>query len=169
MNRDIAKLCLVLANSELTKSQLREACAWIEKNGGKALERAVSRIRLAAENAVFVGEDPIPSSSGRHGQLVEDSNKLDRVPDNAEQVANLLSHETGLTASKASDLLLCALAQNENMEVSSLPRLHKKSFQSWIRRISKNVPYSVLLHEATKIRNDIIKIPKHDWPLRNNS
>lgn len=169
MNKNIAKFCLTLAKSNLTEAQLRDACSWIERNGAGALELAVKRIRVTSKHAVKESESPTPNNRFVQQNRSKEDIRHIRIPDTAKQVDKLLRDRTELTVSRAADLLLKALEKNQQINTSALPKLQqKKGFHNWIRRLSKKIPYNIILHEATRIRNDIVKAPTTDWPLRDS-
>lgn len=142
---------------------MKEAFKWIELKGAYALEIAVLEIRSAAKNAIM------ESNITKGGQLsqIKDEVYLPNEKANVyKQVERLLRLDANLSASRASEMLIAALEENEQYRSKSFPRLGKKSFRKWVEQLSKITPPSIILHNATKIRNSIVHSPEIDWPLR---
>jgi len=162
----IKKLCLLIAASDITENQLKEVCNWININGAEQIEIVVSKIRTGAKNAVM---ESIVFPKSKAARLIEISNEVDKLNDSTNaynQVVRLLRLESNLSASSASEMLIAALEKSDHHYNTIIPRLGKKSFRQWVDQIAKIIPYSVILHNATKIRNSIVHRPKSDWPLR---
>ena len=197
MRNAAAKICLMLAGSNLTRKELRLFCHWVDSYGARRLEEAVLMIRRQAENLdEFASlDDEFRISSVRHPKVSlaspEDDpvNRIQRLllgeanlsgihefrissakvslaspeDDPVNRIQRLLLGEANLSGIQASNLLYVALRKNNKVS----QKKSKDSFSRWIRSVAKIVPYSVLLHEATKIRNRVVHSPAQDWPLRN--
>lgn len=161
MRNAAAKICLMLAGSNLTRKELRLFCHWVDSYGARRLEEAVLMIRRQAENLdEFASlDDELRISSVRHPKVSLASPEDDPV----NRIQRLLLGEANLSGIQASNLLYVALRKNNKVS----QKKSKDSFSRWIRSVAKIVPYSVLLHEATKIRNRVVHSPAQDWPLRN--
>jgi hypothetical protein len=165
MNNTIAKFLLILANSNLKQRELHQISRWLAKEERETLVRAVTKIRLLSERLAH--EQEIPGFRSRINQKSErDTYVKTRGPDIATQVEKLLRWEAGLTVDKARDLLLKALAEHHKVDISILPGVQRKSFRDWIVRLSRYIPYSLLLQEASRIRKNVLNLPKNDWPLK---
>jgi len=166
MKNSIEKLCLILASSDITRPQLRDASEWFKKNGVNALERIVFRIREAAEDAVNEFDRPLRLQEGRNLgnlDLVTDKSTVTYV---SKRIEKLLRQEAGLSAWQAKKKLLEALEKYQGFRISPPPSLEKKAFSAWVEFLCNLTPHNLLLQEATRIRNEIAHEPKSDWPLK---
>lgn len=156
MNKSVEQFILLLASTPFNYRQIHEVIQWIDVNGTKTLEEAVHSIRGVAQNTLSKVEKNVPRTK-KPVRLTNES-----LP--AEQIDILLRVEAGLSTAEASELLLKEI--HEQTGAISLPKLGKNAFKKWISSLSKNVPDSLLLHCAMKIKNERVPSPKQDWPLR---
>jgi hypothetical protein len=166
MKNSIKKLCLILASSDITRAQLREASEWLKKNGVNALERIVFRIREAAEDAVNEFDRPFRLQEGRNLSDLYLATAKSNVTYVAKRIEKLLREEAGLSAWQAKKKLLEALEKYQGFRISPPPSLEKKAFSAWVEFLANHASHNLLLQEATKIRNEIVHGPKSDWPLK---
>ena len=154
-------MCLLIAGSDLSRSEIRDFFNWIDSIGPQRASALVGQLRDLA-----LGDDVLPSRA----QVVRPRENAER-PTSAgdreivEKIEKLLLVEAGLTKTKAIELL----ARELDREVGSstpIPDAGRNSFRAWIDRLYREVPSSLLLHVATKIRNELAHAPRTDWPLR---
>src|SRR4030042_4977325 len=159
MKNSIEKLCLVLASSDITRAQLREASGWLKRNEVDALERIVFRIREAAKDAVNELDRPSRLQEGRNlsdPDLFADKSNVTYF---AKRIEKLLRDEAGLSAWEAKKKLLEALEKYEGFRRPLRPSLEKKSFSAWVEFLANHTSRNLLLEEATRIRNEIVHRP----------
>ena len=106
-------------------------------------------------------EAPFRHCRGESGQ----SNASKQGAEIADKVEDLLLGDARLTKSQAIELMTRELGEYAPT-ASPLPYSGKMSFRAWIERLQVSTPPSVLLHIANKIRNELVHLPKSDWPLR---
>jgi hypothetical protein len=165
MIKSIKNLFLLIASSDLTENQLREACEWIDMNGAKALETAISKIRSSAEKAVLMGRLKDDNVNVEHRSW-KSSYKSD-LNKTSFEIDNLLRKEAGLSASQASTILIEEMQKLEKYNNAFFPQLGKQGFRRWIEQLSNYASYSEILHIAIKIRNKFLHESETDWPLKN--
>lgn len=158
MKRTVERFLLLLASSSFTTRQLREFANWVLEVDATVLEETIRKLKEAVERV------PIDQEEG----LLRKSSWNDKLPTSqngpSKQIIRLLRKEAGLSAGKASEILRKEVLNEYGF--TKVPKLGKDSFENWVKRVSKKVPYSILLHIATRIRNEIAHMPKRDWPLR---
>ncbi|QDD65522.1 hypothetical protein EJD96_15820 [Herbaspirillum seropedicae] len=85
--------------------------------------------------------------------------------DVAEKVDWMLRKEAGLSTEAAAELLAQQLTYRfPNLEVPNIGR--KKSFISWVERLSELFPAREILFNATTIRNRMVHTNNQDWTLK---
>lgn len=159
MKRGIERLCLLLASSDFSESDLRQLLPSLRQVPPTELIAVVKRLRLVAsrdaarlkarESLSDTGVDDLPSS----------------VSGLASRVDRLLRGEARLSSSHAIMLLLDAMSKDIGTEKNIRPRA-RETLRQWVIRVSEFMPPSVILHYATALRNDIVHDTRSDWPLR---
>lgn len=168
MKQYIEKICLALAASSLSDNEIKLAVKWIEGNGSRPLIEMITDARNAVHESVGSSTNRLPPMAMEYerprGKLTSvDKGKLDI----GSKIERLLKHEAGLSVEKAASLLLAALESHmEPGAQKNLPRPNKEGFRKWIARLTKKVSESLILNQATRIRNEKVHEPVRDWPLR---
>jgi hypothetical protein len=175
MKRPIPSLLLQLAGSDASIGEIRALAEWIRSEGPNALTSAVSRLRNTAQSLAQErnGES---SDDAFVGARIDKRNvmlaDLANISAPARQVVELLM-ETGLPMGKAASLLLSALLKHAGeqelriteQQAKSLPN-PTRDFGAWLTALGNIVPFSMILHHATRIRNEYVHKQEPIWPLR---
>lgn len=152
----IARVSLLLASSDLEASELRSLERWLEKNGPRRLMSMIEDLRALSES-----REPSNPLLRR--------NEVDAPSPNADlvdRIERLLIDEAGLGKSEAASLLQNEL-RLEGISPSDVPTLNRTAFSRWIEQVAARVSPSLLLHIATRVRNDRVHgRSSSDWPLR---
>jgi len=170
MNDPIARICLLRAGTDERQSDLRSFARWVDQVGPQGLIAAIERIRDAAELAA---NEPV-SGSSRTAQFLKREVGNSMRKDVLTKVMLLLT-ETGLSKSAAANLLLDQLLKepqlNQGTSLVRLPSPKKVAFETWLRQILDRVPESIVLHVATRLRNDLARGERSrpDWALKNDT
>lgn len=167
MSDPIARICLLLAATDERQSDLRSFARWVDQVGPQGFVTAIERIRGAAELAAT---GPISSSSSKAEQFLE---RLAENPNRKEMVAKveqLLLGDTGLPKSVAATMLIEQLVK-QGTPRGALPSPQKVAFATWLRQVADRVPESVVLHVATRLRNELAhgQRSRPDWALKKDT
>lgn len=166
----MSEFCLLLAGTVERQSDLRSFARWVDQVGPQGLVAAVERIRDAAELAANV---PV-SGSSKAAQLLERAVDNPMRKDVLTRVAQLLL-ATGLSKSAAANLFLDQLLKepwvNQGTSNVPLPLPQKVAFETWLKRILDRVPESIVLHVATRLRNELAhgERSRPDWALKKDT
>lgn len=152
---------ILLASSGLNESELGALAEWCERYGERRLVGTVLSLRMRQRQLTADLLDDDRNQSER---------RLSASRSPSEDIATLLRRDTGLSATHAAELLVDRLRKRTDLPsgiIRSIPVLGKSAFDTWVTRLSRLVPYSVLLQEATLIRNDLTHLGgDSDWPLK---
>lgn len=150
MTSPVSRIALLLAASDISSYEIRQFERWMENNSHGRLVKLIEKLRDLA--------DASPGS----GSVIP---QMSRIPDEVvPRVQRLLIDEGGLSKGVAMRLIDEALRdEGYSVDVSSNNRI---SFARWLDRVSSSVSPSVLLHIATKLRNERVKSSDSDWPLK---
>jgi hypothetical protein len=156
MNKPAERICLWLASSELRASEIRDFARWLDMRGADHLVETIEKIRTSVSQAV--------SETGSVGIAEEPRSSL-AWHSIEKNVATLLLSEAKFTRTEAARLL-----RQELLRFPETPRtlypLNKQPFTAWVRRIAQDVSPSLLLHVATRLRNERVNPGNTDWPLK---
>lgn len=154
------RVLLVLASLDLERAELRALATWIEKHGAKRFMSRIEILRRAANDPQYAGFSPPPDRAARLLRATSEPS------DFSEKVERLLVDELGLSRQHASELLRYKLINDLGVG-DGLPELARSSFRAWVDRIARSVPQSVILHAATRIKQEVGgRQPIADWPLK---
>ncbi len=159
MSYSLSRIVLLLASTDASSAELRRFARWIQNAGASEFARAVEQVRgisLVEETSASVGV--VPS---------REKMKNNRVTDTVDKVERLLIFEGGLSRNSAAELIRRELEKISDPNIA-LPEYNKLSFRSWLERIGEIVSPSLLLHVASRLRNEAVHAPRSDWPLRSN-
>ena len=156
--KNAERLLILLAASGLGDKSILDGLKSIRALTDRELLARVRDIRHALRNVRTVAkEGPYEDSDSKlehHQRLMI-----------ADQVAHLLQREGGLSTLEAVNRLTKSLMRDVSVAVPEFNS--KEGLRGWLTRL--NVHPSVLLHLATRIRNEVMHSPQRDWPLRDRS
>lgn len=158
MNESAYSLILLLAASKLTRRELAEAIRDLHQNPPDELLIRVEEVRRA--NRRFVREQSWMGPRYR---------PEDRPTDAIGRVEHLLRREANLTVAQAASALITAMERDLGTGSELFVPPKRESFRKWLKRMTRIVSVSQLLHYATQIRNDAVHRGESDWPLREDS
>lgn len=163
MKQKPVSILMTIASSEVDVHSLSEFARWVHRIGPSELVKAVMHVRRVAK-------DVLRDSSQSSGRYVPRKHSERRVSPRGASSAvrrteTLLQKELGLSVSAAASLLLPVLANTLGRLPENAAPKPKESFDRWLRRLTRDVSPSQLLHVASMIRNRTV----HDWPLRERS
>lgn len=159
MKADAEQLAILLAASGLSDRAIYESLREVESFGANAF---VKRVQTARRSLLGRSHKDL-FAEGAADELKAEA-QFDQL---SNQIIRQLQIEAQLTSTQVAERILSSLAEMKGeLTVSGLPRLRKKEgLRTWLRRLTKYVPPSELLHHAAKIRNAVVHQP-FDWPLR---
>ena len=157
MRAETHRLAFLLAASGLSDREIMAELKAAERLGNATLIAQVRAIRAAIRKEGWRDLLDVP----RAEELKPSTTK-----NLAKQVDLLLRREAALSAQRAAAVLTRAL-KDEGVPSTAVPAFRpKKGFASWLNSVARAVSPSMLLHLATRIRNEAIHAPPGDWPLR---
>lgn len=161
MNRMSNRVLLLLASSGLNEADFEEFGEWYDQVGMSRFLHSVSSLRNLQRKFA-------PDALGVDKDFADRGYRTAHSP--SEDIAQLLRRDAGLSATEAAEYLVSRLQRRKDVPrdmLASIPPLNKSSFNSWLARLSRQVPYSILLQEATLIRNELThRLGRADWPLK---
>ena len=171
MNRNpTSKLLLLLAMSSLSKREIIEAINEIALMSNRELDEMLTTTRKLypeVSSNIFHSYINIDNEYDTNKYKLERPSTSTKKPrqttDIAYEIDRLLRKEAGLSATVAAEWLTIEI--RKEMGGILIPKIGKGAFISWVERISKKTPPSLLLHIATKIRNAYVHGKDKDWPL----
>ncbi|RYG99730.1 MAG: hypothetical protein EON58_02850 [Alphaproteobacteria bacterium] len=164
MADSISRVCLILAASDLSLSELRAFTKWLDEAGTAALGAAIEDIREAADATR-------PQKAGRYraGRTQPSYAASGPADETIRKVENMLLNEARLGKVKAAAQLSDRLNEQYG-DAANIPDYRKVAFATWLRRVLEEVPPSELLHVVIKLRNELVHGGKgtSDWALRSD-
>jgi len=155
--RSLERLARAIAESEISDSELRNACQEVSQYGWRHLVQLVQEYRHLPREARSA-ERTVTSGVSRTTK---------RPSAVAMQVDNLLRGEAGLSTAEATALLLDALKhEGHTLGWLQSPARSKIAFVDWVARIADEVPARELLRISTLVRNSVAHRDRSDWPLK---
>jgi len=151
---------LVLAASELNTSELRALAQQVSRGGPGWLIRQISNLR---EGQWYV-EGRKSASTTRSGFDRERIEEHDSV---IRKVETLLLKEAGMSKTSAIKQIISSIKSDASSANAHLPASTKIAFDVWLARLLDEVPPSLVLHHASKIRNAVVhgSMSRSSWPL----
>jgi hypothetical protein len=149
------RVLALLAASGFSDSTIREGLMEFSLQGEEEVIRRIHglrRRRMSTSLEIPFEEDKQNSSASERREHI------------IRQVVRLLQFEAHLSAPIAAKRLTESLSSSTNQK---LPRLKdKEGLSSWLTRVVRELPPSVLLHHASMIRNAVVHSNPPAWPLR---
>jgi len=159
MTSDVRAL-LIIAASELSSNEIRSLAQRISKEGPSWLTQRISLLREGEWTS-----GPIKSvSSSKSGY---DQERMTEYQTIIKKVENLLIKEAGMSKTSAVTKLSSSIKSDLDEEEPYVPSGSKIAFDIWLARLFDAVPPSLVLHHASKIRNEIVhgSHSRSNWPL----
>lgn len=177
MNKAIARVIYLLAAGNVTRSEIRELHEWIASHDSDELYIAIREIQKelgTSKSSYGVKKSGYSSASGgdrsyrrgvnvkRYGEKYSSFGEL--YDSLSVEVEDILRNDLGLSTSEAVRRITNQLSKEVDRDL--IPQLGKRSFRSWIARLSKLVPPSVIMQAVMTIRNQETNSGNWDWPLK---
>lgn len=158
----ISRICLILAASDLSLSELKAFTKWLDEAGTGALSAAIEGIREAAD-----ATRPQKADRSRAGRTQPSYAVSSPTDETIRKLENILLNEAGLGKVKAAEQLSDRLSEQYG-DAANIPDYRKLAFATWLRRVLEQVAPSDILHVAIKLRNELAHGGKgtSDWALR---
>jgi hypothetical protein len=158
MGLSIGRVCLLLAGSDLRRTELKSFFHWVESVGPVRASEYIAQLRdLADSGELWPGR--IQEMRIKDARL-----NAGRYSEIADKIEELLLSESGLTKMKATEFLANEL-RREIPKDQYLPEPGRNSFRAWVEKLCEELSPSLLLHVVTRLRNKLAHQPKTDWPL----
>lgn len=170
------RMCLLLAGSDLTETEMRRFLLWLKEEGPESIERAVKDLRLAAARATSKSGEADTRAAHRRPNRSDDS-RMNRSEDPLDRVMALLYAGTGLMAKDGAALLanrLQALSAGKvptpankttDQPLPVPPAVSSDGVRAWLEDLTHMYSLSEILQAASQINTEILGRPSH-WPLR---
>lgn len=178
------RMCLLLAGSDLTESEMRRFLLWLQEEGTESIERAVKNLRLTAARGTSKRGEVDTSTAHPRPNRSEDSrpnrsedSRLNRSEDPLDRVMALLYAGTGLLAEEGAARLADRL---QAISVSRVPTpankptdqplpippmVHSHGVRAWLEDLAQMYSFREILQAASQINTEILGRSSH-WPLR---
>lgn len=168
----VSKICLLIAASDEQTDGIEAFARWMDATGPQEFVNLITRLRrLVPVKAGISLDDVEDRRQGRSSERVayHSSNRTSsRSIDNlAAKLEQLLVFDAGLSKTESAKLLVAELIEERAIE-GAIPEYGKAGFNSWLKRLLDQVPESVMLHVATRLRNRITHSDRSllDWSLK---
>ena len=160
MKKDpLETLILLLAAMDLTPSEMKHLVEMLKDISASQLISRVNKIQHIFSSNQTPTDMPDRKIHTIHATYPNDLTVVDRV-------VRLLQGEAGLPTRYAAEKLIEMLVADGLLAVNNAPRVSKKSFREWVRRLQSRVDSKQLLRCATLIRNEFVNSRPSDWILK---
>lgn len=172
MSRAAERVLMLLAASGFTASDLKDAVKFLRSSHDEEIMLMISSRRrdIANLNTERIAKRYHDLNElDNRGVAHHFSNKRSLSEENkVDQVIDLLKKEAHLTNDQIALDLQRLLSEVSGG--SSLPTFRPRyGLRAWLQQLSREVPMTVLLHLAARVRNEHAHGRLADWPLRERS